>query len=261
MIMKDIEQNNNWTPLAQQVLRLAERHAQEHGHKMVSTAHLLVGLCRLGQGVHVEPLRKQGFDESKCLEEADEIAKQQAAGVQGELDYSSALIGVARRAQEIAGKLHHQYVGTEHLALALLQAGDEVGSLLVNSYNLEASQLERDILEELRPNVDPIRRFVRLVLFGAQRDHATDVVLAPATDGGTAIRYKIDGTWHDWSPARSVCLWSRVAAEVERLAGFREGPFPKEGTIDLAYSVVIRLRWRIRMTSADAECILTRIGE
>src|SRR5258708_2234954 len=118
--MRNIELNN-WTPLAQQVLSLAKNHAREHGHKIISAAHLLAALCRLGQGSHVEPLRKQGFDESKCLAEADEIAKQQATGVQGELDYSNALIGVVQRAQEIARKLDCKYVGTEQLALALLQ--------------------------------------------------------------------------------------------------------------------------------------------
>src|SRR5713226_5364263 len=139
--MRNIEQNN-WTPLAQQVLNLAKNHAEEHGHKIISTAHLLAGLCRLGQGAHVEPLRKQGFDESECLVEADEIAKRQATGVKGELDYSSSLIGVALRAQRIARRRDHKYVGTEQLALALLQAGDEVGSLLLNSYKLNANQLE-----------------------------------------------------------------------------------------------------------------------
>jgi len=185
--MRNIELNN-WSPLAEQVLHLAKNHAREHGHKIISTGHLLAGLCRLGQGSHVEPLRKQGFDESKCLAEADEIARQQATGVQGELDYSDALIGVAQRAQEIARRLDHKYVGTEQLALALLQAGDEVGSLLANSYKLDANRLELDILNELGSNEDPIRRFARLVLFVAQRDHATDLVMAPASGGGTAIR-------------------------------------------------------------------------
>ena len=256
--MRNIELNN-WTPLAQQVLNLARNHAREHGHKIISTAHLLVGLCGLGQGSHVEPLRKQGFDESKCLAEADEIAKQQAAGVPGELDYSNALIGVTQRAQEIAMKLDCKYVGTEQLALALLQAGDEAASLLLNSCKLDARQLELDILSELNSNEDPIRRFARLVLFGAQRDHATEIIMAPASDGGTAIRSRIDGTWHDWAPVPEP--WPRVAAELQRLAGLGEGPFPKEGMIDVAYSVAIRLRWRIRMTSGDAACILTPIQE
>ena len=256
--MRNIELNN-WSPLAEQVLHLANNHAREHGHKIISTGHLLAGLCRLGQGSHVEPLRKQGFDESKCLAEADEIARQQATGVQGEPDYSDALIGVAQRAQEIARKLDHKYVGTEQLALALLQAGDEVGSLLANTYKLDANQLELDILNELNSGEDPIKRFAHLVLFGAQRGHATDLIIAPASDGGTAIRSRIDGTWHDWAPVPE--SWPRVAAELLRLAGLREGPFPKEGMIDVAYSVVIRLRWRIRMTSTDAECILTPIRE
>jgi ATP-dependent Clp protease ATP-binding subunit ClpA len=132
-------------------LHLATKHAHQHGHKIISTAHLLVGLCLLGQGAHAEPLRKQGFDESKCLAEAEEIAEQQAAGISGELDYSKALLETLPRAQESAMRLGHKYVGTEHLALMLVESGDEVGSLLSNSCGLDAKLLEVDILKELDP--------------------------------------------------------------------------------------------------------------
>ncbi len=71
--------------------------------------------------------------------------------------------------------------------------------------------------------------------------------------------FDIRGTWHDWSTP--TFMWPRVAAELERLAGLREGPYPKEGAIDLAYSVAIRLRWTIKIMGPEAECVLARIGE
>ncbi len=45
-----------------------------------------------------------------------------------------------------------------------------------------------------------------------------------------------------------------------RLAAFTKRTFPKEGLIDVPYSGV-RLRWVIRMTSADADCILSPIEQ
>ena len=150
--MTNIPQNN-WTPLAQVALHLATKHAHEQGHKVVSTAHLLVGLCRLGQGAHVEPLRKQAFDDSKCIVEAEGIAKQQAAaGSGGELDYSKSLIEAVQRAQEIATRLRHRFLGTEHIALTLVQADDEVGALLRDLHRLDVQLLELDILKELDPH-------------------------------------------------------------------------------------------------------------
>jgi type IV pilus assembly protein PilB len=100
---------------------------------------------------------------------------------------------------------------------------------------------------------DPIRRFTLLVLFQAQEDRATELVITPSIGGG--IRYKVDGTWYDMSPPPSHILPSAVA-ELGRLAELPEGPFPKEGIIDVAY-FGLRLRWKIHLRSAEAECVLT----
>jgi len=141
----------NWTPRAQQVFALARKHAKNQSHKLVSTGHLLVGLCQLGHGVHLEPLRKQRFDESKCIEDAEKIATKEDAS---NPDYSKTLLVTVQRARNIATRLNHSFVGTEQLALALLEADDEIGGLLRESYKLDAKKLERDILKELEPDND-----------------------------------------------------------------------------------------------------------
>src|ERR1022692_1817642 len=104
---------------------------------------------------------------------------------------------------------------------------------------------------------ESIKRFTRLVLFQAQQEHATELVIAPTILKGTPIRYKVEGTWHDMSPPPAHIL-PGVVAELGQLAAFTKRPFPKEGLIDVAYSGV-RLRWIIRVMSADADYILTPI--
>ena len=106
---------------------------------------------------------------------------------------------------------------------------------------------------------DPIQRFTLLVLFQAQEDRATELFIAPSATAGAPIKYKVGGSWYDMSPPPSHIL-PGVVAELERLAAFSEGAFPKEGTIDVAFSG-IRLAWKIRMTSPDDPCILTPIRE
>ena len=103
-----------------------------------------------------------------------------------------------------------------------------------------------------------IKRVALLILTGAQRDGATDFVIATIR-GAASIRCKIDGAWHDCQGSCSDIL-PDIVAELGQLAGFREGPFPKTGTIEVPYSG-LRLRWVMQMTSADAECILTPIRE
>ncbi len=106
---------------------------------------------------------------------------------------------------------------------------------------------------------DPIQRFTHLVLFQAQQDHATELTIAPARGGRPPIRYRVGDTWYDFS-APPAHILAGVVAELGRLAAFTKRPFPKEGLIDVPYSGV-RLRWVIRMTSADADCILTPIEQ
>ena len=101
-----------------------------------------------------------------------------------------------------------------------------------------------------------IKRFTLMVLFQAQQDRATELVIAPAIHDHAPISYKVEGTWYDMSSPPAQIL-PDVVAELGRLAAFTDRPFPKEGLIDLAYSGV-RLRWVVRMSSAEADCILTR---
>jgi hypothetical protein len=105
----------------------------------------------------------------------------------------------------------------------------------------------------------PIQRFTRLLLFQAQQDRATELTIALASAGRPPIRYRVGHTWYDFSPPPGHIL-PGVVAELGRLAAFTKRPFPKEGLIDVPYSGV-RLRWVIRMTSADADCILTPIEQ
>ena len=108
-------------------------------------------------------------------------------------------------------------------------------------------------------NDDPIRRCTLLVLFQSQQDHATELVIGLSAGGGAAIKYKVGDAWCDWK-APGPDLVPGIVAELSRLAWFSDGAFPKDGTIDVAFSG-LRLQWRIRMESTDAECILTPIQE
>src|SRR5258708_2545544 len=106
---------------------------------------------------------------------------------------------------------------------------------------------------------EPIKRFTQLVLFQAQQDHATELVIAPTIRERPPITYKVEGAWHDMSPPPAHIL-PGVVAELGRLAAFAKRPFPKEGLIDVAFSGV-RLRWVVRVTSPNADCILTPIEQ
>jgi len=102
---------------------------------------------------------------------------------------------------------------------------------------------------------DPVKRFTLLVLWTAQRDGATELVVDPALAGAGSIRYNCEGRWHDFSPPPAGMIPAAIA-ELETLAGFPTGAYPKEGVIDVPFSGV-RLRWLVRKEAADSPCVLT----
>ena len=108
------------------------------------------------------------------------------------------------------------------------------------------------------PGADPITRFILLVLWQAHEDGAPDLVLGvPHSDGsGTPFRYRVEATWYDMSPFPSHIRPS-VVAELERMAGLSRSV--REGILDRTLGGV-RLRWRVQMTTPEAECMLTPIA-
>lgn len=102
-----------------------------------------------------------------------------------------------------------------------------------------------------------IKRTTKLILFQAQQDHATELVVRSCPGTGAAVRSKVAGNWHDWK-GPGPQLAAAIIEEIGRLAAFTKRPCPKEGLIDVLYSGV-RLLWVVRMASADGDCILSQV--
>ena len=105
---------------------------------------------------------------------------------------------------------------------------------------------------------DPIRRFTLLMLFQAQQDKATELVIAPsARDRSPAIKYKVGEDWFALSPPPADVV-SGIVKELATLACLSQGVFPTQGTIDVPFSGV-RLKWVFHMPRAGTECVLTPV--
>ena len=107
---------------------------------------------------------------------------------------------------------------------------------------------------------DAVRRFIYLVLLQAQQDRATELSIGVASDGGVPpMRYKVESAWFDL-PCFPSHIRTEVVAELAQMAKFPAGQFPAEGVLDECCGDV-RLRWIVGMTSADGECMLTRVQD
>ena len=59
---------------------------------------------------------------------------------------------VLTMAREEAARLHHEYVGTEHILLGLLSEGDGVAARVLTNLGLDTEVTRQNILRELDPN-------------------------------------------------------------------------------------------------------------
>lgn len=146
-------QLSNFTPRAQQVLKLAGDEANRLNHNFLGTEHLLLGLIKLGQGVAVNVLIKLGMDLETTRAE---VEKQVGTGPDqktfGRPPYTPRVKKAMALAQLEAKSLNHTYVGTEHLLLGLLREGDGVAARVMQALGLDIERTRREILRELDPN-------------------------------------------------------------------------------------------------------------
>ncbi len=112
---------NRFTNKAQEALLKAQSIANEYGHSAVEPLHILVGLMGQKEGVVPEIVAKIGGRPQALLGELEttlsERARTYGSNVQAGL--SKAASDVLTKAEKEAGKMHDDYVSTEHILLAL----------------------------------------------------------------------------------------------------------------------------------------------
>jgi len=153
------------TPRAQEAFRRAREEAKNFKQNLVGTEHLLLGLIGLGNGVAVTIVSKAGLDLETVRREVTKTAGTGSNETATEITepppgtgYSEGIKTVMATAQREAKQLNHTYIGTEHLLLGLLQAGDEAAATIMQKLGVDLQQMRNEILRELDPNFDRTRK-------------------------------------------------------------------------------------------------------
>ncbi|MDP3965132.1 MAG: ATP-dependent chaperone ClpB [bacterium] len=126
---------NNFTLKAQEAIQRSERIASEKKQQQIDTFHLLAALITQEGGVVPPILRKLGSDTNRLKTDVSgEIDKlpQNTIPTTGiaQVFITQELKNVLDQALKEAEKLKDEYVSTEHLFLAMLEADKRVASLL-----------------------------------------------------------------------------------------------------------------------------------
>src|SRR5579872_2065692 len=141
---------DKFTNRAKQVIKLAKKEAQRLNHNYLGTEHVLLGLLKLGQGIAVNVLRNLNLDYDTVRTEVERLV---GFGPEIQVYGDPALTGKVKKvfefANEEAASLNHNYVGTEHLLLALLRQTDGVAAQVLENLNVNLKDVRKEVLKEL----------------------------------------------------------------------------------------------------------------
>ena len=140
-----------FTERAQKAILLAQEEAKRLRHNYVGTEHILLGLIAEQDGIAAKALANAGV--------SLERARQEVIRAVGEGSYDVDIMGFTPRTKRIfelsflqARNLGHNYVGTEHILLGLLEENDGVAIVILRKLGVDIVSLKESIIGMLSDN-------------------------------------------------------------------------------------------------------------
>ena len=141
------------TERAKIAINLAAEAALELGHNYVGTEHLLIGLIREGDGVAGKILEANQITDDKVI---DRIAALIGTGepiMEGNPEATPRTKRVFEHSYVEARRLGHNYVGTEHLLIAILRESESIAVKILFDLDIYPQKLYNEIMRLLSDNL------------------------------------------------------------------------------------------------------------
>jgi hypothetical protein len=143
---------NRFTPRAREVVAAAQEEARSAGNNEIVTGHLVLGLLTEPEGLAAKAIVAQGVPLDAVRQAVTATLPAAAGDVPALIPFDSG----ARKALELtfreALRLHHNYIGTEHLLLALLELED--GGGVLTGLGIDKARAEQNVTTALAANAD-----------------------------------------------------------------------------------------------------------
>lgn len=138
---------------ARKVMHLANQEAQRFNHEYIGTEHILIGIVKEGGGVAAEVLKHLGVklgDIRKKVEERISPGPQLVSI--GKLPQTPRAKKAIEGAMEEARNLNHNYVGTEHILLGLINEVEGHAAVVLSELGVTGVAVRTEIANFLSGN-------------------------------------------------------------------------------------------------------------
>ncbi len=152
-----------FTDKAKVALQKAAKAAKDLHQSYIGSEHILVGLLKEKTGVAARVLSDNGVDEVQLISMIKELIAPEGNVALLERDgYSPRAAKVLEDSHRLAEKFKSQQTGTEHILLAILREGENVGLRLLNTIGVNVQKLYMDTLiamgEDINQHKDDLNK-------------------------------------------------------------------------------------------------------
>jgi ATP-dependent Clp protease ATP-binding subunit ClpC len=145
-----------FTERARQVVVLAQDEAHALKHNYLGTEHLLLGLLREQEGLACRALESLGMTLEEVRGQVARIVGPGDSVASGQIPFTPRAKKVLELSLREAISLEHNYIGTEHLLLAIAREGEGVGASILRDFEVDYETARNALFQELpgaRPDV------------------------------------------------------------------------------------------------------------
>jgi ATP-dependent Clp protease ATP-binding subunit ClpC len=140
-----------FTDRARKSVVLAQEEARMLRHSWIGTEHLLLGLLHEGGGVGARALEQMGLSLEEVRREVTAVVGP-GPGVEGPVAHIP-FTPRAKKVMELSLReaigMGHNYIGTEHLLLALMREGEGIAAQVLQKRGLDLGRVRATVVELL----------------------------------------------------------------------------------------------------------------
>ncbi len=139
----------HFTDRAIKAIMLAQEEARRLEHNLVGTEQILLGLIGEGTGVAAVVLKNLGITLERTRAEVEKIIGRGNRVVAGEIPFTPKAKRIFEQSFKEANQLGHNYIGTEHLLLAITQDKEGVAAKVIGNLDVDLAEIRNAVIRAL----------------------------------------------------------------------------------------------------------------
>ena len=138
-----------FTPRARGVISEAKHAAEVLQHNFIGTEHLLLGVLAVEPGIGGQVLREMGVTTDEVRQQIIEMIGPGPKAVVDHFPFTPRSKKVLELALRSALRLGHDYIGTEHILLGLVEVNEGVAGQILKGMDVTRGRVEERVLATL----------------------------------------------------------------------------------------------------------------